>query len=159
SFLLANVTVSAPDKYTVVLHSSVPNPALTRIIANPALGIVNSAAVKAHGGTDAKNADKADQAEKFLDSNSQGSGPYVISQYSTDQQIVLKANPTFWGPKPTFQTVVLRNMTAPVQLLNVQRGSNEIALDLSSLQAASLRGKNVNVDISPSPNLFNIDVN
>jgi peptide/nickel transport system substrate-binding protein len=50
-------------------------------------------------------------------------------------------------------------MTAPVQLLNVQRGSNEIALDLSSLQAASLRGKNVNVDISPSPNLFNIDVN
>jgi peptide/nickel transport system substrate-binding protein len=159
SFLLANVTVSAPDKYTVVLHSSVPNPALTRIITNPALGIVNSAAVKAHGGTDAKNADKADQAEKYLDSNSQGSGPYVISQYSTDQQIVLKANPGFWGPKPSFQTVVLRNMTAPVQLLNVQRGSNEIALDLSSLQAASLRGKNVNVDISPSPNLFNIDVN
>jgi peptide/nickel transport system substrate-binding protein len=159
SFLLGNVSVSAPDKYTVVLRSSVPNPALTRIITNPALGIVNSKVVIAHGGTDAKNADKADKAEKFLDSSSQGSGPYVITQYSTDQQIVLKANPNYWGAKPTFQTVVLRNMTAPVQLLNVQRGANEIALDLSSLQASSLRGKNVNVQITPSPNLFNIDVN
>jgi peptide/nickel transport system substrate-binding protein len=159
SFLLTDVTVSAPDKYTVVLHSSVPNPALTRIIANPALGIVNSKVVKANGGTDAAGADKTDKAEKFLDSNSEGSGPYVISTYSTDQQIVLKANPNFWGGKPKFQTVVIRNMTAPVQLLNVQRGTDEIALDLSSLQASSLKGKNVNVDITPSPNLFNIDVN
>lgn len=159
SFLLANVKVSAPNPYTVVLRSSVPNPALTRIIANPALGIVNSKVVIAHGGSDAANADKADKAEKFLNSNSQGSGAYVITQYSTDQQIVLKANPRFWGHKPTFQTVVLRNMTAPVQLLNVQRGANEIALDLSSTQAATLRGKNVNVQINPSPNLFNIDVN
>lgn len=160
SFLLANVTVSAPNASTVVLNSSVPNPALTRIVANPALGVVNSRAVIAHGGTDAKGADKTDKAEKFLDSTSEGSGPYTLQQYSTNQQIVLVANPRFWGPKPRFQKVVLRNMIAPTQLLNVQRGSNEIALDLSSTQAASLRGdKNVRVDISPSPNLFNIDVN
>ena len=160
SFLLDNVTVSAPNATTVVLRSKVPNPALTRILANPALGIVNSKVVRAQGGTDAKNADKKDKAEKYLDANSAGSGPYVLKQFTTNQQIILQANPRFWGPKPTFQTVVIRNMTAPTQLLNVQRGSNEIALDLSSQQANSLKkNKNVQVRIDPSPNLFNIDMN
>src|SRR5215472_8867358 len=52
SFLLDGVTVSAPDSSTVVLKSKEPNPALPFIIPNPALGIVNSKVVKAHGGTD-----------------------------------------------------------------------------------------------------------
>jgi peptide/nickel transport system substrate-binding protein len=160
SFLLANVKVSSPDSYTVVLVSSVPNPALTRILANPALGIVNSKVVRANGGTDAVGAAKTDKAEKFLDAQSAGSGPYQLRQFSTSQQIILVTNPNFWGPKPKFPTVVLRNMTAPTQLLNVQRGANEIALDLSSQQANTLKGKSsVQVQINPSPNLFNIDMN
>ena len=160
SFLLANVTPRAVGKDTVVLTSSVPNPALTRILANPALGIVNSKVVTAHGGTDAVGADRKDKAEQYLDSNSAGSGPYTIKQYSTSQQIILQANPNFWGPKPAFQTVVIRNMTAPTQLLNVQRGTDEIALDLSAQQASSLKNsKNVQARVDASPNLFNIDVN
>ena len=160
SFLLDNVKVSAPTSDTVVLVSSVPNPALTRILANPALGIVNSAVVRAHGGTDAVGADKKDKAEKFLDGQSAGSGPFTLKQFSTSQQIILVANPAFWGAKPKFSTVVLRNMTAPTQLLNVQRGQNEIALDLSSQQANTLKGRSsVQVRINPSPNLFNIDMN
>ena len=160
SFLLANVTVSTPNSSTVVLRSKVPNPALTRILANPALGIVNSKVVKAQGGSDAPGADKKDKAEKYLDANSAGSGAYTLKQYTTNQQIILVANPRFWGPKPKFSTVVIRNMTAPTQLLNVQRGANEIALDLSSRQASSLKGKgSVQVHIDASPNLFNIDMN
>jgi peptide/nickel transport system substrate-binding protein len=160
SFLLANVKVSAPDRYTVVLRSSVPNPALIRIVENPSLGIVNSKVVKAHGGTDAVGADKKDKAENFLLSQSAGSGPYVLKAYSNTTQIVLEANPRFWGPKPHFKTVVIRNMPASTQLLNVQRGSNEIALDLSAQQADSLRGnKNLKVVTNASPNLFNIDIN
>ena len=62
SFLLADVTVSAPDVSTVVLTSKEANPAIPFIIPNPALGIVNSKVVKAHGGTDQPGADKADQA-------------------------------------------------------------------------------------------------
>lgn len=160
SFLLGGVKVSAPNATTVVLKSSAPNPALIRVLANPALGIVNSKAVKAHGGTDAVGADKRDKAEQYLDTHSEGSGAYIIKQYSTNQQIVLTANPLFWGPKPTFATVVFRNMTAPTQLLNVQRGANEIALDLSAQQASSIKNnKSVHVRIDASPNLFNIDVN
>ena len=160
SFLLANTKVSAPDRYTVVLRSSVSNPALLRIVPNPSLGIVNSKLVKAHGGTDAPGADKKDKAESFLLSQSAGSGPYVLKSYSKTTQIVIEANPSFWGPKPHFKTVVLRNMPAATQILNVQRGSNEIALDLSARQAATLRTKkNLRVTTNASPNLFNIDIN
>jgi peptide/nickel transport system substrate-binding protein len=160
SFLLAGVKVSAPNRYTVVLRSPNPNPALLRIVPNPSLGIVNSKLVKANGGTDAVGADKKDKAEPFLLRQSAGSGPYVLKSYSNKTQILLEANPRFWGPKPKFQTIVIRNMPAATQLLNVQRGQNEIALDLSAQQATTLRGKsNVRVKTNASPNLFNIDIN
>jgi peptide/nickel transport system substrate-binding protein len=160
SFLLAGVKVSAPNAYTVVLRSSTPNPALLRIVPNPSLGIVNSRLVKANGGTDAVGADKKDKAEPFLLRTSAGSGPYVLKSYSNKTQIILEANPRFWGPKPKFQTVVLRNMPAATQLLNVQRGQNEVALDLSAQQATTLRGRSgVRVVTNASANLFNIDIN
>lgn len=157
AFMLDGVTVSAPTRYTVVLHSKVPNPALLRILATPFLSVVNSKVARAHGGTDATNADKTDKASAYLNANSAGSGPYVLKQYTTNQQVVLQRNPNFWGPRPTFDTVVIRNMPAPTQLLNVQRGANEIALDLSSHQASALKG--VQVHLKPSANVMYVDLN
>ena len=97
---MAGIKVSAKGPYTVVLKSATPNPAVPEIVTTPALGIVNSAAVIAHGGSDAANASKTDKAEQFLDTTSEGSGPYVLTQYSTNNQITLTANPSYWGPKP-----------------------------------------------------------
>ncbi len=84
----------------------------------------------------------------------------MLKSYNNKTEIVLEANPGFWGPKPTFQTIVIRNLPAATQLLNVQRGTNEVALDLSAQQAATLRGKsNLKVITNASANLFNIDIN
>jgi peptide/nickel transport system substrate-binding protein len=155
SFLLANITVTAPDPSTVVLTSSVPNPAIPFIIPNPALGIVNSKVVKAHGGTDQPGADKADTAEQFLNSASQGSGPYLLKSFSTTSEVDLTANPNYWGTKPYYDTVVMRNIQAPDQLLDVQKGANEIALDLSPDQASTLNGvSSVKVNAVAGPNVF-----
>jgi peptide/nickel transport system substrate-binding protein len=154
SFLLSGVTVAAPDASTVVLTSTTPNPALPFIIPNPALGIVNSKLVKAHGGTDQPGADKADQAESFLNTTSAGSGPYTLTSFSTTSEVDLTANPNYWGAKPYYNKVVVRNIQAPTQLLDVQKGSNEIALDLSPDQASSLSGSSVTVNAIPGPNVF-----
>lgn len=152
SFLLAGITTSAKGPYTIVLHSQAPNPAIPVLVANTSLGIVNSKLVKEHGGSDAADADKTDKAESFLNATSAGSGPYVLKSFSTTSQVVMDANPRYWGPKPTFSTVILRNVTAPAQLLDVQRGTNEIALDLSPTQANGL--KSVQVEKTPSANVF-----
>jgi peptide/nickel transport system substrate-binding protein len=41
---------------------------------------------------------------KYTDSNPVGSGPYTISQF-TSQGITMKANPSYWGGKPPVSTV------------------------------------------------------
>jgi peptide/nickel transport system substrate-binding protein len=159
SFLLDGVTVSRRGKYTVVLRSKAPNAALPSILTNTSLGIVNSKLVRKHGGTSAPGADKSDTAEKWLNSSASrgaGSGPYLLDRYSTTSQITLVPNPRYWGPyKAKFKTVVVRNMIAPTQLINIQRGKHEIAIDLSSDQALTIKGnKRLNVRTGPSTWVF-----
>lgn len=160
-YLLEGVTgVEAPDDYTFVLTSKDPNPAIPFIVTNPALGIVNSAVVKAHGGSDQPGADKTDTAEDYFQTASAGSGPYVMSAVSTSQ-VELKANPTYWGPsKPTFQNVVYRSVAAPTQLIEIQKASDEVVLSLSGDQSQSLQGNDrLQVNSFTSPNLTFLYVN
>jgi peptide/nickel transport system substrate-binding protein len=159
SFLLDGVTVSSRGKYTVILRSKTPNAALPSILTNTSLGVVNSKLVRRHGGSSAAGADKNDKAEKWLNSSASrgaGSGPYLLQQYSTTSQITLVPNPRYWGPfKAKFKTVVVRNMIAPTQLINIQRGKHEVAIDLSSDQAQTIRGnKRLNVRTGPSTWVF-----
>jgi peptide/nickel transport system substrate-binding protein len=159
AFLLAGVNVSASGPNTVVMTTKTPDTELPVILANPSTGILNSALVKAHGGTDAANAAKADKAENWLNSSASagaGSGPYTLSSYSVTSQITLVPSTNYWGAtKPKFSSVVIRNMIAPTQLLNVGRGSHEIAIDLSADQAQTLKSnKNVNVSLQPSTWIF-----
>jgi peptide/nickel transport system substrate-binding protein len=158
SFLLAGVTVSARGKYTVVLRSTTPNTALPAIVANTSLGIVNSKLAKRNGATAAPNADKTDKAERWFNSAASrgaGSGPYVLRQYSTTSQIVVEQNPRFWGSRPAFERVVIRNMVSATQFVNVQRGRHEVAIDLSAQQAQSLRNnRRVRVSTQPSTWVF-----
>jgi len=159
AFLLAGVKVKAKGKYTVVMTSSTPDTQLPAILTNPSTGIVNSKLVKAHGGTSGANASTADKAETWLNtpaSAGAGSGPYVLKSYSTTSQVVLAPNANYWGPKkPAFSTVVVRNMIATTQLINVQRGSHEIAIDLSADQATGLQGNSkLHVSLQPSTWVF-----
>jgi peptide/nickel transport system substrate-binding protein len=160
SFLLSGITTTAKGPYTVVLTSKTANPAIPVLVANTSLGIVDSKTVIAHGGSDAANADKADKAESYINTHPVGSGPYTIKSYSTTSQVTLQANPSYWGAKPKFSTVVVRNVPPATQLLDVQRGKNEISVDLSPTQATSLQSNGaVTVTETPSPNVFFVFAN
>ena len=159
AFLLDGVTVSAAGRYTVVMRSKASNTALPAILANTSTGIVNSRLAKKNGATDAADAEKTDKAEQWFNSPRSlgaGSGPYVLKSYSTSSQIVLAPNPKYWGPdKAVFSSVVVRNMIATTQLINVQRGKHEVAIDLSSTQALTIKNnKNLNVLTTPSTWMF-----
>ena len=147
SFLLDGVTVSKKDASTVVLTSATPNPALPFILPNPALSVVNSKVVTANGGT----TDEKDAAEKYLNGASAGSGPYVLKSLDVASQAVLTKNPKYNGPdKPAYDTVVIRNVKAATQVLNVQKGDSQVALDLSGDQVKSLNTSKVTVNSGPS---------
>jgi peptide/nickel transport system substrate-binding protein len=158
AFLLAGETITPDGTEAVSMTSSIPNPGLPYILADPACGILNMAAVEAHGGTDAANASTKDTAENWLNDNSAGSGPYVMKSFSTTSQVVLDANPNYWGPKPAWSTIVLRNTsTSAIERLDVQRGTNEIAIDLDPSQTAGMT--NVQIHEGAGPNVLFIFAN
>jgi len=136
------------------MKTSRPNPALPAILGTTPTAILNSALLRAHGGTDAADASKKDTAERWLNSSASvgaGSGPYTLQSYAPASEIELSPNVRYWGrQRPAFSRVVLRNMSAPTQGLNIRRGSHEVALDISPFQAQALR-KKPNVRVSRLP--------
>ncbi|MHA6622200.1 ABC transporter substrate-binding protein [Pseudonocardia sp. DLS-67] len=135
SFLLDGVTVAKKDDSTIVLTSAEPNAALPFILPNPALSVVNSKVVTANGGS----TDDQDGAEQFLNTTSAGSGPYTLKSLDVASQAVLTRNPAYNGPaKPAYENVVIRNVQAATQALNVQKGDSQVALDLSGDQVGGL---------------------
>jgi peptide/nickel transport system substrate-binding protein len=160
-YLLEGVTnVAAPDDYTFVITTKDPNPAIPFIVTNPALGIVNAAVVKAHGGSDQPGADKTDTAEDYFQTASAGSGPYIMSAV-TSTEMDLKPNPNYWGPnKPNYQNVVYRSVAAATQLIEIQKASDEVVLSLSGDQSQSLQNNDkLTVNSFTSPNLTFLYVN
>lgn len=154
SYLVAGVTsVTAPDAFTVVIKTASPDPALPYVLTNPAMGITDAKQVAAHGGTDAKNAYKTDTATSWLDSHSVGTGPYVLKSFSAAAQVVLTANPRYWGPdKPNYKTVVYSAVDPSTQALNIQRGANEVALDIPATQASGMKSQHgLSVQLFSSP--------
>jgi peptide/nickel transport system substrate-binding protein len=159
AFLLAGMKIKAKGKYGVVISSARPTTQLPSILANRSTGIVNSKLVRAHGGNAGAHASTTDKAEHWLNSAASvgaGSGPYVLQSYSTTSQITLVPNTRYWGAKkPAFSSVVIRNMIAPTQLINIQRGTHEIAIDLSADQAQTLKhNKKLEVSLRPSTWVF-----
>src|SRR2546422_975186 len=86
---------------------------------------------------------------------SDGTRPYTLKWFSTPCEVALVAYQSYWGPKPYYSTVVIRNVQAPAQLINIQKGTDEVALDLSPDQASALSGAgSVQVKAIPGPNVF-----
>ena len=146
SFFLDGVDVRKVDDKTVALTSKSPNPALPYILPNASLGIVNSKVVKENGGT----TDSKDGAQQFLETNSQGSGPYKVESYNADSEVVLTANDNYGGQAPKYKRVVLRNVSGETQLSDVQSGQAQVSYDLNADQIKGLDTNQVKVATQPS---------
>jgi peptide/nickel transport system substrate-binding protein len=158
--LLTGVTVSAPDSYTVVLNSDHPNAAIPANVAAQVLGIVNSKLARAHGATSDPNAAQTDTAGPWFNSSASqgaGSGPYMLVDYVSGDHILMGLNTHYWGPKQGYAQISIRNIPSQTQAINIQRGTSEVALDISSTE---LPGLSANKDLkvvtgpSPTPTLF-----
>ncbi len=156
SWLLGNVasmTKSGPNQVTIVLKSLDVD--FLRLVPNPSLGVTNAAVVRAHGGTDAPTAATTDTATTWLDQHSVGTGPFMIDHWDRGSEMVLRANPYYWGPK-TFETVVFRFVQDPTTQRDLLlRGDAHIAVNLTPDLAANLqkRGPPSKVAVATVPAL------
>jgi len=76
-------------------------------------------------------------------------------QYDVNSQIILGRNLKYWGKRPRYDKIVIRNVPTQTQALNVQRGAEEVALDLGSQDVLPLRSsKTVKINEATSPQTF-----
>jgi peptide/nickel transport system substrate-binding protein len=150
SFLAETIeSVEAEDEQTVVLTLSQPDPALLAKLVFSAFAVVNQEEVEAQGGTAGEDASTEDAAEEWLNSNSAGSGPYVLESWEPGVETVLVRNENYWGEAPAIERVVIQNIPeAATQKIQLEAGDIDLAMDLSADQVASLSGAEVYQSLS-----------
>ncbi len=135
--LIGAVTSTRIDDRTLTLTSPGANFALPAILANPAFGILDADAVRAHGGTTGMG----DTAGGWLTTHSAGSGPYMLAEpagAASGRTVRLVANPHWRGSAPAFPVVELRHRTMAQQAGDIASGAADVVLDLSPAQASAL---------------------
>jgi len=131
--------VEAVDEYTVKVSTAVgddgkpqPLPQFLSSASNPSLGIQDSKLVKENGGTDAADAATTDKAKEWLDQNSAGSGPFILTKWSPKSDIELVANTNYWKGAPKFDKVVITHVSDPTTKLQMlDRGDVDMIDNLS----------------------------
>lgn len=145
--------VEAVDEFTVKVSTAPgedgtpqPLPQFLSSASNPSLGIQDSKLVKEHGGTDAADAATADKAKEWLDQNSAGSGPFIMTRWSPKADIELVANKDYWKGAPKFDRVVISHVSDPTtQLQMLEKGDADM---IGSLQTDLVEQAKANPDIT-----------
>lgn len=132
--------IEAVDDYTVKVTTALgedgkpqPLPQFLSSACNPSLGIQDSKLVMEHGGTDAADAATTDTAKEWMDQNSAGSGPFILTKWAPKAEIELVANPNYWKGAPNFDKVIITHVSDPTtQLQMLEKGDADMLGNLST---------------------------
>ncbi|WP_342640527.1 ABC transporter substrate-binding protein [Rhodoligotrophos ferricapiens] len=143
--------IETPDTHTVVVKLAAPDSDILAKAADAYTVILNSDVVKEHGGTDAADANTADQAEKWLLTQSAGSGPYVLESYKPNSEVRLKRNENFWGKQPFYAGLVLKQSKDAVsQMQMLQNGDADLAMQIDMQTVKTIDDPKITVTQAPS---------
>ncbi|MFN8379275.1 MAG: ABC transporter substrate-binding protein [Anaerolineae bacterium] len=141
SSLASTVASVAAVDGQVVITLTQPDPSLFAKLAGPGFQVTEAAVVQANGGTDAADASTTDTAESWLNSNSAGSGRYVLESWEPQVQTVLVRNPNYYGAEPGYydRIIVVNMPEAATQKAALESGEIDLALDITADQVPSLQ--------------------
>ena len=141
AFLLTDIiglkkeNMSAPDAATFVVKfpKTTGQGVFLSTIGFTVAGVVEKAVVEANLG--------ADKGSTWLNDHSAGSGPYVLTKWEREVQVVLDANPNYWGAAPKIKRVILQNIKdAANRVSAIETGDVDIVKDLTPEQKKALEG-------------------
>jgi peptide/nickel transport system substrate-binding protein len=157
SFLLDGIaSVDAVDDYTVRITKTDPDPAFIAKGSFAVFGVLDSKTVQAHGGTSGPDAKDTDKAEEWLNQNSAGTGPFIMTKFTPESEVdVQKFSGYFKGDAP-FDRVIYRNIPeAATQKLTLEAGDIDVATEIAPDQVPSLQtNPQVKVVEGISPDIF-----
>ncbi|MDR3493847.1 MAG: ABC transporter substrate-binding protein [Ancalomicrobiaceae bacterium] len=71
-----------------------------------------------------------------------GTGPYMVDAYEGNAFLRLKANPTYWGGKPAFETVVFKFVPdATSRVAEIESGASDVTLEIPYEEYDRLKAK------------------
>jgi peptide/nickel transport system substrate-binding protein len=135
--------VRALGRYAV--QFTLPSPDVSFLAAlttAPNFGVLDARVLRAHGGDDSPHAADTDRAMSWLNEHSIGTGPFLLAGWTpgASGQIVLRRNPYYWGPRPSLTQIIFQGVpNSASQQLEIDRGTVDIAANISTDGAASLR--------------------
>ena len=137
--------------YSVLVVPSRPYPWFLNLFQLWVTGIVDPAYVNAHGGVTAKT------QNTYMNTHAMGTGPYTLKTFGTSE-IVLQANPHYWGKAPRISKVVYQVISSSsTQQTELEGGTINVALNIPYSQMASLATyKNVQVSSGPTSSEYYI---
>ena len=147
--------IQVDSKYVISFHVPKPNPLLLKQMVNLSNPVYDATKCKQVASSDDP------WAHKFLENNTAGFGPYVVSQLTRGQQAVFKARADYYRGKPYMDTVIFKEVpTSATRLSLLQGGSVDIAQFLQPLEYITLtKAPGVKVDAVPASFAIWIELN
>ena len=116
------------DDLTLEVSLSAPTPAFLSIVTVPAMSVTDSEVVKANGGADAEDADVTDTAQEYLDQNSAGTGPFILTSWTPNTEVIMVRNDAYWAGPAALNGVTMRQVNdSTTALQQLERGDVDIA--------------------------------
>lgn len=145
-------SIETPDDKTVVIHLTEPDSAILSKLTYNAVAILDSKVAKENGATDAEDAAETDTARNYLDNASAGSGMYVLTKYTPNEEIVLEKNENYWGENASNveKYIIQLQGDANTQMMTLSSGDVDVALNLTDDTVSELEGKD-NIDVINDP--------
>lgn len=143
SFIVDTIeSIETPDATTVEIKLNSPDSAILSKLSYAACSILDSQVVIENGGTDAEDASTADTAQGYLDTTSAGSGMFILTSYTADEEIILEKNEDYWGESTNVDKYIIKLQDdANTQMMGLSSGDIDIALNLTDDTLGELEDK------------------
>ena len=135
-------SVDTPDDHTAVVNLVQPDPAFLNKLTFGGMSILNADVVREVGGTDAEDAAEVDDLESWFQSNSAGSGPYILYRYEPEIVVEMTRNENYWGDnQPYFDRIIMTNIPeVSARKIALEAGDIHIARELLPANVTELEG-------------------
>lgn len=107
-----------------------------------------------------KNEKDSDLGGAWLTLNSAGSGPFTLTQWKSNEYIILTRNDAYWGQKATMRRVLMRHLPeSQSQRLMLEKGDIDVAYSLQAPDLAALdKDKNIVIQSTPGSGFYYLAV-
>ncbi|WP_425053563.1 ABC transporter substrate-binding protein [Psychromarinibacter sp. S121] len=101
-----------------------------------------------------------DWGNAWLTNNSAGSGGYVLTQWRSNEYIILTRNENYWGEMPEMARVLIRHLPeSQSQRLALQQGDIDLAYSLAAPDLAALQEEEgITIETVPSAGFYYLAV-